>query len=65
MLFGVWFHQASAIHFQAATLTGIQTTKNRAKTGIGLVFSAFTVAEGGGDPTSPEWEISAGSNGTS
>ena len=29
-------HRASAIYLQAATLTGIQTTTNRATTGIGL-----------------------------
>ena len=44
------FHQASAIHLQAAMLTGIQTTTNRATTGIGLVLSAFTVAAGAPSP---------------
>ena len=43
-VFAGWSHQASAIHSQAATLTGIQTTTNRATTGIGLVLSIFTVA---------------------
>ena len=43
-------HQASAIHLQAAMLTGIQTTTNSATTGIGLVLSAFTVAGEGPIP---------------
>ena len=37
-------HQASAIYLQAATLTGIQTTTNRATTGMGLVLSGPTLA---------------------
>ena len=32
-----WRDQASAIHLQAATLTGIQTATNRVSTGIGLL----------------------------
>ena len=37
-------HQASAIHLQAATVSGVQTAATTAITSIGLFLSAFTVA---------------------
>ena len=44
-------HQASAIHLQAATVSGVQiAAATTAITSIGLVLSAFTVAAGAPSP---------------
>ena len=43
-VFAGWSHQASAIHLQAATVSGVQTAATTAITSIGLFLSAFTVA---------------------